>query len=474
MKKYKICILIFLLFIILTFLFGCSSGDSPTGGSGPVLSSLKAINANKLSATFDNDKNVEITNFNPQPLELGKETKVSFAYDNTTYSGNVTYTIDINGTFNTDTTFLDKILGQKCFAQARDKIEKVILFYGNDYKVVDVTQGNFEIKVDKNAPAGLIFADGNNGYVGYLKINEGLDSLPIKSLSNDIGEINLGKISFTDVEGTSDKTSLLNLNSTEENMLSATDDLFASTVRNPGNLDLDKNGKIDILENKELKTGLRGKIAFYANGGTFNSDLTVDINNNLTITGSKFMVDFYSETYNIPSSITFNCSNDEINGSSADKNIDGNRATYFSKATSGILPSGDYIVDTGDITHTFTVSDILANAENNLIYVVPKINLNNDGTINSIEWQCKNKEGDIIKAPSKLLNSLEIQINATSSTVADKYKDYPQDLRIYNGYPDPNEKEHLLTEDIKWEDVGGISMAYNDVFKNHYVFSFDK
>ncbi|MCF8002174.1 MAG: hypothetical protein K9K76_09980 [Halanaerobiales bacterium] len=473
-KKHKSVLILFLILAIPILMTSCSSDSNPTEeSSGLVLTSLEAKNAEELKATFDNDKTVDINNFTPKPLELGKDTNVSFVYDNNDYSGEVKHTIELTGNFNTKTSFIKKLLSPTCFAQTKDQVTKVILFYGDNYEVAEVINGSFELSIDQETPAGLIFANGNDEFVGYLNV-DGLDSLPINSLSDDTGSIDLGEINFTGIEGTPEDYSLLNIDFAEKEMLTATDDLFSSIVKYP---DLNKNGKIDILEDERLKTMIRGKLMFYANGGDFKNNLTIDINDSMNIESSKFLVDFYSETYSIPNEIEFICENTDINGKSADSNLDGNNGSYFSNPTSGILPADDYKVEIGnEISHTFTVSSALSNGEENLIYVIPKVNLNEDGTISSIDWKFENKKGHTIEQPSNILNSLEIQIDATSTTVAEKYKDYPQgDTRIYNGYPnDINALEHQLTEDIKWEDVGGINMAYNDVFMNHYVISFGK
>ena len=473
LKKYKGVVILLIVFTIPILMAGCSNNNISDESNELVLTSLEAKNAEELTATFDNDKTITITDFAPKPLDLGENTNVSFNYNDVNYSREVKYTIELTGNFNTNTSYIKKILSPTCFAQTKDEVAKVILFYGKNYEVAEVTNGSFELSIDQAAPAGMIFADSNDSFVGYLNV-DGLDSLPINSLSDDTGSIDLGEINFTGNEGSPEEDSLLNIDSAEKEMLTATDDLFSSIVRYP---DLNKNGKIDILEDEQIKTMIRGKLMFYASGGSFNSNLTIDINENMNIDSSKFLVDFYSETYSIPNEIEFICDNQDINGASSDSNIDGNSGSYFSNPTSGILPAGDYEVKIGtEINNTFTVSNALSNAEDNLIYVIPKMNLNEDGTISTIEWKFQNKKGDVIENPSNILNSIEIQIDAVDAATAENYKDYTQsDTRIYNGYPDNiNSLEHQLTDDIKWEDVGNIHMAYNDIFKNHYVISFEK
>ncbi|HKL76497.1 MAG TPA: hypothetical protein VJ881_10585, partial [Halanaerobiales bacterium] len=134
-----------------------------------------------------------------------------------------------------------------------EKVTKVILCYGrNNYKVSEVKEGSFSIQANRDISGGIIFIGENKSFQGYLKLAEGLETLPIKSINDDVAKIELGEINFDNKIGTPENNPLnekTNLSDAEKQLLAQNDDLFASIIKNP---DLNENNKVDLLEDEEI------------------------------------------------------------------------------------------------------------------------------------------------------------------------------------------------------------------------------
>ena len=87
--------------------------------------------------------------------------------------------------------------------------------------------------------------------------------------------------------------------------------------------------------------------------------------------------------------------------------------------------------------------------------------LNNDTTINKITWVYKAaKENASEIRPKALIKNIELQISDGQQ-------------QIYNSDNLPAEsQEHVLENQmLLWENIHGITLAYDDVYGNHNVVS---
>ncbi|MGD0757211.1 MAG: hypothetical protein ABR927_19370 [Bacteroidales bacterium] len=61
--------------------------------------------------------------------------------------------------------------------------KSVLVFYGEQYSVSEITNGSFSTSAPMGSAAALIFLDENNHYIGNLNVS-GLNMLPLVNLSN--------------------------------------------------------------------------------------------------------------------------------------------------------------------------------------------------------------------------------------------------------------------------------------------------
>lgn len=355
-------------------------------------------------------------------------------------------------------------------------ISKVIIFTeSGHYWISNVNNGSFSVSVNRGIVTGLIFIDNNNRFVGYLNLKEGLDSLPLTKIKTGINEINLGDLSLS---GTTFRSSRNPLNEelpfTEEERinLEIIDDFFSSVVKNP---DKDGNGTVDLMENKFYRLG----ILYFVKGGSFGSNFTPTVNQTAVINGYRLSFDAVDQ--NRPSQVCFSGpSGSGLNQDcSSQSNVFEKSTTYFSSyvgfphgSQGSIVPqAGIYRVTYKGQSFSFEIPD-QSYAQSRIVLAIPTITLNSDETINKINWKYRMPAGNTDLSPTALIKTIEVQIDGSGQ----QCESYPQPSRIYNsGMQKPEVVEHKLKcQNIKWSNVSRIYMAYNDVYGNHYVVTWDK
>lgn len=140
-----------------------------------------------------------------------------------------------------------------------------------------------------------------------------------------------------------------------------------------------------------------------------------------------------------------------------------------------IPPAGIYQIAYNDKTLTYDIPD-QTSAVQYIALAVPTITLNDNGTMNKIAWEYKlgGGSGDDTIDPESLISQIELQIDG-NGTACDDYPD-SQGNRIYNsGMLTSATVSHTLTcQDLLWSNVTSIYMAYNDIFGNHIVVTWDQ
>ncbi|MFH1415121.1 MAG: hypothetical protein ABIH89_03435 [Elusimicrobiota bacterium] len=343
-----------------------------------------------------------------------------------------------------------------------ETVSKAIVFFGNWHNVVSVSNGSFSIEVETGTPVGLIFAGVNDNYLGYLTLKNGIDSIPLTKISDGVDTIDFQILTTSGTSVEPEHNPLgdeLPFSAAEQIAIGQCNGMFASVVKNP---DVDGNGVIDILENKFY----RSFIAYGINAGNFNGVYTPIINSTVTMQFhnvticSEGTTDSGGATVTGPGITNVTCS--ESNNSSL---IMYSIYSDLGSSPSPIPTSGEYkftLTNGGEVL-TFSIPD-QSQASSRIVVAVPTVSRNSNGTINNVNWvyRIPNDSSSNI-TPTAFIESIMVQINGPGA--GDRVYDSPM---VTNDIT-----EHTLTkQDIVWTSVYNISMAYNDVYGNHYVVDF--
>ncbi len=231
------------------------------------------------------------------------------------------------------------------YALDPNQVSKVIAFFRDGvYVVSTVTNGSFSIEVEKHSPVGMIFVGANDNFLGYVTLGNGIDSLPLNYVKDNVTTIDLETLSSSGLVVEPSHNPLgseIPLSSEEQSALALADDMFVAIIKNP---DVDGNGTIDFLEGKFF--GLQ--ILYYLNGGSFEGNLSPTVNEPPDITGYKIAFDA-TDTVR-PNTVNFTGpAGSTLSNSTSDDlpNVYSNRTTYFSPYVSHpiIPPEGEYTID---------------------------------------------------------------------------------------------------------------------------------
>ena len=352
-------------------------------------------------------------------------------------------------------------------------VSKVMVFHGSGgYSVSAVSDGNFSIAVEKGSPVGLITVGAGNNYLGYLTLNNGVDSIPLTKLGSDVTAIDLQTLSSVGSIVTPSHNPLgseLLLTSAEQIAIAQGDNFFASLIKNP---DADGNGTIDFLDNKFF----RPYITYFIKGGNFGGNLTPAVTTP-AIDGYRFGL--HAKDTDRPVSVSFTGPlGSGLSNALSDPLIivnDDNTA-YGSTLITGpaIPPAGEYLVSYKTGTLRFNISD--QSSASNIILAVPTVTLNSNGTINKVTWVYKPGSGGTATLdPQAVISSVMLQIEGQGTPCAN----YPQGAgRIYNAENLPaTTVEHVMIpacQNLSWSNVTVLIMAYSDVYGNMNVIGWNK
>lgn len=355
-------------------------------------------------------------------------------------------------------------------------ISKAIAFQGDgDYFISTVSNSSFSVTIEKGSPVGIIFMGASNNYLGYLSLKNGIDSLPLTALSSGVSTIDLQTLSSSGliVEPSHNPIGAeLSLTADEQTAVAHGDDFFVSVIKNP---DVDGDGTIDFLSGKFYLPF----IVYFISGGNFGGNLTPTVNSpaNISSYGFSFHANDTNSDANFPATVYFtgplgsglsNSANDYAPIVQADS------AVYGSPHISSPLipPAGQYTVAYKTSTLTFNIPD-QSLATSNTVIAVPTLTLNDNGTIQKVNWNYKmGSAASTTLTPQSIISSIELQVEGGGTPCAT----YPQAGRIYNsGMLSAATTEHVLgCQNLAWSDVTQIHMSYNDVYGNHNVVTWNK
>lgn len=362
-----------------------------------------------------------------------------------------------------------------------ESVSKVIVFFSNWWNMVSISNGSFSIEVETGSPVGLIFADVNDNYLGYLTLKNGIDSIPLTKISSGVYTVDFQTLtaSGTSVEpGHNPIGDELPLTNDEQSVIADNDDLFASVVKNP---DVDGDGKIDMLTDRIF----RPFIMYGVKAGNFGSNTTPTLKTPAGIDGYRFNFGVWDKyEVNFPTVVYFvGPLGSQLTGQPNDSpphEFEQSRcygSPWISTASipsPGLPPSGEYKVTYGAKTLTFNLAD-QSSVPSKILLAVPTVTVSGE-IVQKISWVYKRGDGsDLTIDPATIMTDILFAIDGTGSP----YETYPQQNRIFNSYNlPPSTTESTIPNSqswsLQWSNVTSIMMAYNDLYGNHVVVSWDK
>ena len=315
----------------------------------------------------------------------------------------------------------------------------------------------------------LIFLADNNDYLGYITLENGIDTFPLTKIAPGISTIDLQTLSSFGAVFDPSHNPIGNeipLTPEEQAVVAQIDDFFASLAKSP---DVDNNGRVDFLEEKFFSL----QILYWVHGGDFENNLTPVVIRPAKIQGYRLAFDATDKDR--PDTVVFNGPRNSglSNATSEESNVYEYRTTYFSPYVTGpaLCPAGEYVVTYKTDNLTFRIPD-QSPARFHIVLPVPTVTLNNGGTINRISWEYRPGGGPNTVGPEAIISKLELQIDG----IGTPYANYPQENRMYNsGWLPVATTEHVLpSQNMEWSEVTRIHMSYEDTYRNHYVVLWDR
>ncbi len=369
-------------------------------------------------------------------------------------------------------TFFSGILGIKeLYALNTSLVSKVIVYYPgtSNFVVSDVVDGDFNVLVDRNSPVGMVFSDANGYKLGYLSLQNGIESIPLNIVEENISSVDLQTLSSTADIVEPEHNPIgneINMNTNDIFSYAFSNSTFASVIQNP---DVDGDNVVDAINGKFYRYFLQ----YGVRAGSFSgSNLTPDMSNPVVVDSYRLNVVITDNDLNFPAQISYTGPvGSGLQNTSSESMVinDSKTVLYSSPCMQGIMsppvvpPSGVYYISYKNKVLNFNIYN-----QNNVIkyqaICVPTVSLNQDGTINKINWEYRLSDNSGNIDPKILIKELILQIDKIGA------------VRVYNS---PKltalDTEHILTDQtISWILVDRIYMAYNDIFGNHVVVTWDK
>lgn len=411
--------------------------------------------------------------------------------------GGVTIKGDFNGGTHAGLNILDKLfnfLMPQAYALSPGDVTKVIVIgenqvmaCSNKYYVAPVSNGTFTVKVDANAPVGIIFSNDANQFLGYLTLGDGLDSLPLNMLDDSTAVVDLQTLASTGsvVEpGHNPIGNEIILTNTEKDSIKEISGMFGNIVRNP---DVDGDGLVDIMANRSYYP----YVAFNVNAGSFGASLTPVVSNPVNISDYCMQLSIKDKVMtSTPSAATLTgpagsgitnqpvlqIGTYDLTGP-CNQNPENTHGWGMNLAGFGSVPiSGIYTVNFDAQTLSLNIPD-LTDAKSTLILPVPTVVLNADGTINKITWAWQTPDGSTDVDTVKFLDNwgLASGLVISGADLGD-YCPGMSGTKFQSGNKiSSNGFEYVLPcQSIPWAKVTQVTFCYFDIYENRYDISFAK
>lgn len=332
-----------------------------------------------------------------------------------------------------------------------------------------ITDNRFTVKIDDAQPWVLIFLNSSDQKVGYLSLGEGIETLPMYYASAGTKSLDLGNLTKNGQFFLPELNPLqgdIPFSGAERSAVGLSDDWFSASAIT---LDADENGTPDFTEGKRYQMS----VLYFISGGEFVQGLSPVLDSSGFVNGFKLFV-FIKEDDPPQSVYVTGPEGSGLQNAHTTERYDyGDYVHFFSPMVqSQFPPGGVYTVSYGSKNLKFSIPD-QSYILNNIVIPWPTVGLNADGTINNVSWQMKLPYGsNVVINPASLISSIQLQIDGIGSGCQSNL----QPFRLYNS-PNlsPETTVHTLEcQNIPWNAVQQIYVAYEDQFGQNYVVFFKR
>ena len=349
------------------------------------------------------------------------------------------------------------------------QVTRVILISINgSMTAANVTGGRFTISATTGAPVGVIFVGASNNFLGYMSLGNGIDTLPLGKVAPGTTTIDLQTLSSTGRTVTSLRNPIgqeLPLTADEQAALKHANALFSVVIRSP---DVDGNRVVDVLEGKHFS------LTFFYNvrAGVFGANLVPTVE---PVTFRSYTLQVYVRDTDPPATavITGPPGSGLLNAPLFRNAMLDIGATYLltDPFTATPIPvAGVYTVSYKSQTLTFNVPDQSA-VTSDIVLPVPTVTLNNDGTVQRVNWSYRLGSGGSALDPLALMKKVEISFSVD---------DRPGGL-FGNGCTSSGNLAPATTQFVPqcqtpmpWSQMARIDFSYRDLYENDVIVGWPK
>jgi len=355
----------------------------------------------------------------------------------------------------------------------------------HSYKQSQVAGNNFSLELDNGQPWGLVFLDASNHPLGLLSLGNGIETLPLHYLNSTADSVELQTISRNGTVFTPSANPIGNkipLTPEQVTIVAGMDDYLAAVLKNP---DVDGNGTIDLLEGRSFTLS----VIYFIKPGNFHvPQLTPSFDNTTLIEGYRLFLTVEDAAY--PEIVYFSgpdgsplsdTPSESYLSFDNDSRIYATQYLYDITGNASYIPvGGTYTVKYNNETLTFNLPD-QTYVDDNIVYPFPTVLLNNDGTMNKVDWVYRMPAGVVNFDVKALVDNIMVQIEGTGP----KCEAIPNQSGTYGSdrLPAETTSHTLACQNIVWgnsapapgaEYVIRLMMTYEDHYGASYVVMYEK
>ncbi len=309
--------------------------------------------------------------------------------------------------------------------------------------------------MDRGEPVGLLFLDEEQKFLGALNY-EGLHSLPLSYVDEDVYEINLGEIKLEervaepDVE---EMDKIFDVSSEELATLVFANSFFASVANNP---DVTGDGKIDFLQGDRYHFGF---VFFPGSPKSFlepeGSKLILEEKEIEINPSYRFQVHFYQEKAEDEVSFYYDDGSKNLEELPYHEEHFSEAGSYSTKPIQGIPKEGYYILQLKDDKEYRFYIPCQSGIKDNFIRIWPEI-LVEEGKAIETRWE--------YEAPGTIPLSIENFMASVRTSLGNQGG-------LTEALP-PEQTSYVWEDPVKIDDIDFIVMNYGDIYRNTYAMSY--
>ncbi len=355
----------------------------------------------------------------------------------------------------------------------------------NKYKEAQITNNNFSVELDNGEPWGLVFLNEANQPLGLLSLGDGIETLPLHYLDSTVDSLQLQTVSRNGAIFTPSANPIgtkIPLTPEQVTIVAGMDDYLAAVLKNP---DVNGNGTIDLLEGRTFTLS----VIYFIKPGKFHvPQLTPSFDNTTLIEGYRLCLTVEDASY--PETVYFTGPDGSpLSGTPSesylafdnDSRVYATQYLYDITGTASYIPvGGTYTVKYNNETLTFNLPD-QSYVDDNIVYPFPTVTLNNDGTMNKVDWVYRMPAGVVNFDIKALVDNIMVQLEGTGP----KCEAIPNQNGTYGSdrLPAATTSHTLACQNIMWgnsEPVPGteyvvrLMMTYEDHYGASYVVMYEK